>query len=291
MSQMADKRYQAFLSTYDFFSNNIRFRIHSSKALEKWKNVQSFQLNQLINGRFYFPFDRREILLLKYDLWSRWLYEIENLCIEMSGDHLDNKTTDLDIEYIIFLAEKTADKYENIILHEYPDRFDIDFAKIWLEIHEDAFVYMLNVIRTFSGLSFDLFYTALVDLLCEVMQYTLTEIYELDMLYCENNIKCKECRNNYECQARKQQMANEHLPFLIVSPLSIKAHQLYGESFTCKRLKKYKRYFDIEEVYIKNYTDGLIHQDILDCIENLGVKINYKRCISEAMGDCNDINK
>lgn len=278
---LADKRYKQFLSTYDFFSNNINFRIHSSKALEKWKNVQSFQLNQLINGKFYFPVDRREVLLLKYDLWSRWLYEIENLCIELSGDHLEHKITIKDLEYIKYLAQKTTNKSISIMKNEFPERFDGEFIKIWLEVHEDVNNYLIDSLDTFKDLSYDLFFTRVVDLLVEVMQYTLTEIHEIDMLFCRTKVLCTECKESFVCPQAKRDVAKEDIPYVIVTPLSFKIHKFYGKSYTTKRLMIYRKYFSIDKIYIKNYTNDLIHEDTLKGIEELGVEIDYKKCISK----------
>ena len=161
------ERYKQFLTNYNFFSNCVQFRIHSSNALEKWKNVQSFQLDQIVNGKFYFAQDRREILLLQYDLWSRWLYEIENLCIELSGNHLDFYTKSSDIAQIVELALKTSDVAGKIMTEHHNDRFDNEFVLIWNKVHNVVNEYMLANFNLFEGMTYDTLFTSIADVLVE----------------------------------------------------------------------------------------------------------------------------
>jgi hypothetical protein len=115
--------------------------------------VQSFQLSQLIKGKFFFTKDRREILLQKYDLWSRFLYEVENFCIERSGD--ENKLTTVDdVNLVLVLAEKTSELYKRLMLVDYNHRFENVFLKIWLEIHETPYRYLIQEIKLLAGLPF-----------------------------------------------------------------------------------------------------------------------------------------
>ena len=175
-----EQRYTEYLSSYHFFPNSIEFRIISSKAIEKFKNVQSFQLNQLVNGNFFFQQDRREILLLKYDMWSRWLVEVENLFIELheSSDTVRQK----DIDTVVALAEKTAEKYESIIRSENAKHFHDQFADIWISVHSAAFKFLVEEIRSSYG-TYEVVFTKIVDLICEALQYTLTEIHELNEMF------------------------------------------------------------------------------------------------------------
>jgi hypothetical protein len=258
-------RYSKYLDSYDFFSNNIEFRVHSSRALEKWKNVQAFQLNQLVNGRFKFNPTRREVLLLKYDLWSRWLYEIENLCVELSGDHQEKSTTESDIGYIIKLAEKTATAYEDIMLRQHPERFDPEFIEIWLEQHDHIFQYMINTIKTFVGLSFDRLFTDIVDVLVDVMQYTLIEIHELD------------CILN---TSPGNPQVFDYTPFIVITSLTERAMSEFNVCLMCERLQIYRKYFNFTEIYLKNYTDEVISSRVIYKIEKLGFTINFKKSLT-----------
>jgi hypothetical protein len=148
------ERYKNFLNTYEFYSNSIQFRILSSKSLEKWKNVQSFQLNQIANGKFFFAQSRKEILLLKYDMWSRFLFEIENFIIEFAGKTSQKEMTDFSIDFILSLAEKTDKTYKEVILDEKNEVFDLEFNKIWLDLHDEVFKKFKESVKSLNGILF-----------------------------------------------------------------------------------------------------------------------------------------
>lgn len=257
---MKTERFDKFLTNYNFYSNNVDFRIKSSKALEKWKNVQAFQLNQLVNGRISFEKDRREILLLKYDLWSRFLYEVESYCIELSSKSTDSIISKSDIMHIMDLIDKISEKYRSILLHEYPEKFDKLFTEIWFRIHKFPNKYLKRELLDLIGNNLIVVFIKLVDHLSEILQYTLFEIHELDSFF-----------NTPDVIKSKKDMS-----FLIVSDFSRKALNVLDENLICNRLKIYKEYFDIKEIYLKNYTDKFISPRLIDEIKACGVEINYE---------------
>ncbi len=248
-------RYSEYLSSYHFYPNSIEFRIVSSKAIEKFKNIQSFQLNQLVNGNFYFQQDRREILLLKYDMWSRWLTEIENFFIELH-EHSD-VVRQKDIDIVLALAEKTAEKYESIIKQDHPRHFHDKFSEIWIETHSIAFKYIIDEIRRMHG-SYETVFTQIVDLICEALQYTLTEIHELNEMF-------------------KNPEADEI--FLVATPFCRKYYKTTQSCLIANRTKVYQKYFKFTKVWFKNYTDDKLPEGLVSSIEELGIEVNFKRCI------------
>lgn len=249
------QRYAEYLSSYHFYPNSIEFRIVSSKAIEKFKNIQSFQLNQLVNGKFYFAQDRREILLLKYDMWSRWLIEVENLFIELheTNDRIRQK----DIDVIIALAEKTAEKYTSIIKDEHSGHFEAKFADVWLESHDVAFKYLLEDIRKLQG-SYERAFREIVDLLSEILQYTLTEIHELNEMF-----------KNPEAKSI----------FLIASDFCIRFFSETGSCLLAKRCSVYQKYFNFDAVWFKNYTDHTLPAEVINQVESCGVSIDFKKSV------------
>lgn len=250
-----EQRYSEYLSSYHFFPNSIEFRIVSSKAIEKFKNVQSFQLNQLVNGNFYFQQDRREILLLKYDMWSRWLVEVENFFIEQHEQSRVVRPSD--VEIVLALAEKTAEKYESIISEEHHSHFHDEFAEIWMESHNAAFEFILSEIDKLSG-SYELVFTQIVDLICEALQYTLSELHELNEMF-------------------KEPCADEI--FLVATNFCKKYHASTDECLIAHRVRIYRKYFKFTKVWFKNYTDDKLPRGLIKNIEDSGIEVNYKRCI------------
>ena len=250
-----EQRYSEYLASYHFYPNSIEFRIVSSKAIEKFKNVQSFQLNQLVNGNFYFPQDRREILLLKYDMWSRWLTEVENCFIQC------HEVSDIvrvkDIDLILALAEKTATKYESIILNEHQGHFDTKFSTIWVDVHSNAFNFLVTEIRSLNG-TYEKVFTQIIDLICEALQYTLTEIHELNEMF--KNPEAEEI-------------------FLVVTNFCKRYYQKNNKCLISYRAQQYKKQFPFTKVWFKNYTDEHLPEGLVTSIEHLDLEVDYKRCI------------
>lgn len=265
-------RYKDFLSSYKFHPNSINFRIVSSKSIERWKNVQSFQLSELVKGKFFFAKDRREILLQQYDLWSRFLYEVENFCIERSGD--ENKLTTVeDVNFVLDLAGKTSVLYKKLVLVDNNQQFENVFLNIWLEIHETPYRYLIQEIKLLAGIPFEDFYAKLVSTLIAVMQYTLIEIHELDMLLCKVEGACP---GVFPCK-EKLTLPKDTIPFVIVTSLVDRVFAMTGSCLVCERLKVYSKYIDLEEIYIKNYTDVPVNSRLIENIERNGFKVNFRK--------------
>lgn len=63
--------------------NNIRFRIVSSNSVAQYKMDQAFDFNELVNNADYsFSQESREILLLHYELWFRFIIRLERVLIK-----------------------------------------------------------------------------------------------------------------------------------------------------------------------------------------------------------------
>jgi len=271
-------RYDNFLKGYKFYANSIEFRISSSKSLEKWKNVQSFQLNQLINGKFFFQQDRREILLLKYDITSRLLYEIENYCIEASGQNVQGTASRGDVDFISTLVEKSSARFRSIITDEHKDNFNTEFVHTWLNLHEPVETYKSDRIRSFLGQRYDMIFRSIVDLLTETMQYTLVEIHELDALFCKSKFEYIEDNTKVTLDCNNSCFKTA-IPFIIVSDFSNRISAAMQMCLIIQRLEIYLEHFKIETIYIKNYTDDVIDEDLISKIENMGIEIDFRKSI------------
>lgn len=250
------RRHDEYLKTYHFYHNSIDFRIVSSKALEKYKNVQSFQLNQLVNGKFYFPQEVREILLLKFDMWSRWLTEVENFFVERNGH--SSEISEEDINTLINLASKTATKYTDIITTEETKKyFDQDFSSIWLESHNHAYEFFIQDLQKLSG-GYHSAYVKIVDILCEILRYTLTELHEIN-----------EMMKDPETESA----------FMVISDYCIRFYKETGSCLIAKRCETYRKYFKFNTLWFKNYTNSNLPAELIENVEKNGVKVDYKRCL------------
>jgi len=256
---MNELRVQNYLSTYNFQSNNIDFRIVSSKAMEHFKNLQSFQLGQLVNGKFYFSQKRRELLLLEYDLCTRWLMEVESSIIENS---------EIDLETIISLGYKSQEMVDQIIIENHL-KFDIEFTEIFKSVHENVFDYLVEIIRTIDTKSVGVFFTKFVDNVIRYMDHTLIEIHELNTIIPVHN------------KIQKNKDGDKLLvgvPQLYVTNFSINIFNTFNESAIKHRIETYKLFFEFDCIIIKNFSDSIIPKNIFLIIEDV-IKIDYKGCI------------
>lgn len=245
------ERYSAFLTNYEFYSNSIDFRIQSSKALEKWKNIQSFQLNQLVHGKYHFTPKRRELLLLSYDMGSRWLYETENLFIELlKSDERPSNSEVLQLVTDLFM--KTVTKFSSIVLSEHTDYFDQPFSKIWLEQHEAVRLVLCGRLSSIGIDNMANTYSKIVDIMAEMMQYVLVETYEL----------CNLCDGND--------------PFIVVSK-QCEEHPDDYINLIISRVRNHKKHFNITTIYIKNYTDQHISKTLIKLLEEEEIIIDFKK--------------
>ena len=271
------ERRGSFLAGYKFFPNNIEFRITSSRALEKWKNVQAFQLDQLLNGRFFFPKDRKEILLLKYEICTRWLTEVESLCVELSG--VRRNSTEEDINVILGLSEVASGKFRELVMDKGFCHFEQQFSTIWMDVHKSIDQYNIKLIRGLEGKRFSILFSELVDLTCSVMQHMLTEIHELDAVFCNQVIECRTCPSLDTCPYFKQDGGKNEVPFIVISKFTEEAFLKYGECLVTQRLMVYQRHFDFANIYIKNYTDYFVSSELIHRIEGLGYEIDFRRSL------------
>lgn len=266
-------RFHRFLDNYSFFPNSIEFRISSSKAIEKWKNTQSFQLNQIVNGKFQFHPNEKEVFLLKYDMWSRMIYEIESLMIELSHRNHDGCISTEEVDFVIELSDKTLAIYEEILTKKHPHRFNKDFLDIWRASHSMMYNLMIHQIRGIVGYDYEIAFSMLTDIISKGMQYTLIELHELHEL---NALFCFFDSYQYVDGFGCKSNSIYNIPFMIITDMDHTSKNLIGEYMILDRLKIYREYFDIKELYFKNYSANPIPIQIFDTIEDSGVNINYK---------------
>lgn len=62
-----------------YIPNNINFRIVSSTALSKFKHDQAFDFNEINKHRDEISSAAREVILLEYDHWFKWIVKLEKV--------------------------------------------------------------------------------------------------------------------------------------------------------------------------------------------------------------------
>lgn len=297
------KRLDDFLDNYQFYSNSVEFRITSSKALERFKNVQSFQLNEIKNGRYKFGKSRRELLLLKFDLLTKVLYESENLCIQFYDAQYASNVV---VESVVSLVSKASYLYNKIIKEDYPGAFDPIFSNIWLEMFSINEHLLKKQILSLEGVEFSVFFNNLVDIVTTLLQNSTFELFELDVLlmkqrklYNHPNCKYPKCDNFDNCGV----MCHDTDPDIIKNNMEITrgSRQLNCDDTKClmlvmsnyinsdtensriylkSKMDIFLKYFEIESIYFKNLSDGPVRASVIEEIEKYGIHIDYKGSLS-----------
>ena len=158
-----------------FLPNSIALREISSMCIGKYKESQAFALSELVsNPTHNFSTTAREILLLKYDIWFRWLVEVE--------DVLRRRGPNDDIPGIIMtISDELEQEYTEIIIGN-PNTFVRTFVDVWLEVHKHMYEYLRTKIKRLTPLDLARFMVEVTDVLILVMDNTLFELHEIDTL-------------------------------------------------------------------------------------------------------------
>lgn len=168
-----------FFHPRKFIGNNIKYRIGTSLALARFKEAQSFLLNQTALNPFHkYSGTAREIILFNYDVSFDFLCELEQ--------YLLVKQEDIDITEIIELSQERYDymfevlRKEKIINQEY-----LTFCE---RIHEKIFSFFKEKIKEMyeTRVGIGSLFGGVVDFYIRVMNQSLYRLEELDMVFFTN---------------------------------------------------------------------------------------------------------
>lgn len=246
------------MDQYKYVKNNTDFRIATSTIQEKYKKMQGFMLNDMTTGRNTFPEDVREIYLLKLDLWFYFLLTIER---EWLVDRFEVADKEI-IADIIEFASSIAEKYKNIMVDNERD-FCSTTKKVWLEARETLFDYLIIKIKEIDGMDMCDAYLHIGSNLSEVMQATLYELHEINILNDRYFTKHKE---DHEC-------------ILIFTDICSKYKDVTGECLIGQRYQIYSKTYDIDTMVIRDYSTKGITNNCLETLDGYGT-IDYRKSLS-----------
>ena len=165
----------------EFVGNNIDFRIGSSATLARFKDSQTYILNQLVFNPYHkFSTTATEILLLKYDLCFDCMCEVEQYLLVHMNKPLDQREiigmSRMRIQYL----KETLESVPNVVNPEY---FEVWFKQHKL-LHSHVEKSLKDTINL--GMSPSHIFRALVDTMIKVINHTVFELQELDLIYFSN---------------------------------------------------------------------------------------------------------
>lgn len=230
----------------DYVRNNIYFRIIACKALETYKNTQAFVLGDITNGKHKFSETPRELMLLMFDNWFRYLLFLERFSLSKHEPF----TAD-DIERITIEAQVTIDTITEIALSN-TDVFDNRFISIWRQTHKALDEYLFLSIAELAGQTNTNVFPNIVKSLSKCLNASLLELHEID------------------CLVYKQQM------FVSFDPVCLEYDTKTNKVMLVDRYKIYDRYIHTDlnvKVYVEENSKELCEQHCIQPLLSAGASI------------------
>jgi len=166
-----------------FMPNNINFRMYGAKARALYSNSQSFALSQLQSNKAHnFSQTAIEILLLKYDMWFKWLIECESILRkEQSYDRVIR-------EELIFCSNTIHKEYAGMI-EDNMEYFDYEFTDVWIKCHKSLYDLLIESVLSYEATSITDLIIHISNTLIKVMDATLYELQEVDsIIYTQEDV-------------------------------------------------------------------------------------------------------
>lgn len=267
---------------YEYFENNIKFRAKSSITLAKYKEMQAFNLDEMIHGNHPFPKGVREIFLLKLDLWFRFLLTLEEQMIKLDKLLL----ADADVNLVKQTALMTSGKYSVIMEDEaYNDHFNEKIYGVWKEVHAPLFEYLLKIIDNVYGLEPITAFTKIGKELITILETTLFELFEITSFACRRDTDDAEgCSNCFGDSTGCINKLNEvKVPVVCFSDICNSYSGMFGVSLTSLRLDVYSKYFEFSKIGVRDYTEKganpVCIKSLVAKLETNGVEIDLSESI------------
>lgn len=136
--------------------NNIRFRIVSSSAIAQFRQDQAFDFNELINNLEYsFSPEAREILLLNYDMWFRFILRLEKVLIR---NHHSSDALGSFVNHLEMFARETVNEIHDTMA-SHPEMFGLR-RPVSAAIDKAYKMFTDHVMRVIVGTSKETMYSA-----------------------------------------------------------------------------------------------------------------------------------
>jgi len=165
-----------------FVGNNIDYRIGSSAALAKFKEAQTFIFNQLAFNPYHeFSYSAKEILLLRFDVYFDLLCEIEQ--------YLLIKQDEVKFDDVWDMNEERKDYVINTLLEQCTDldkRYFLTYLKLMSPLSDYHEVIVKNILEN-EELSLATKFSAITDLIINVLHHILYVLQELDIVFYTEN--------------------------------------------------------------------------------------------------------
>ena len=231
-----------------YIPNNINFRIVSSNALAKFKQDQAYDFNEINQNRDTFSDASKEIILLEYDHWFKWLVRLEKVFLMAADDtsYLLKKVETLFVSEMEDLKDVTG------VHTEYFPRESLQFTNYMHQIAYDAFgITVKKALETGEVFSA---YPIIVTFISDYLQQLLKGLEELEFI-CKN--KEQHCILNHTNSA-------------------VSICKLSGICFPSCRAIYFSNKYNINLFNIINHTQTEIPETCFDGVKRQNCNIEFK---------------
>jgi len=211
-----------------FVRNNIEYRLSSSASISKFKEAQTFILGQVAFNPYHtFSNIAKEILLLKYDVWYDYINELEQyiLChLSEPSDIIINEAVEMSNRRVVYYGETLADAFRR--------QEDIRYIAEWSQQHNRIYALFIKEVRKLEGQAPAIIFKNIVTLLTEIMNHTLYELQEIDII-----------------------LYSDETPGLSFDNTCLRYINSYGKSLIVEKIQEFRKIRNFDSIIIKNYID------------------------------------
>jgi hypothetical protein len=223
--------------------NNIEFRVASAAAIGEFKTAQAHTFLQVCRREFEFGLSAKEVVLLSYDRFSHWLFDIERDFLDASH----KQTSQALIDKLVSLFHGELQVIEQICADN-PEIFSKSIQEYVKCIHGYAAEDMQLVISQVADNKPSKAFIAVSECLTDYLQHLLLAMHEYN-----NNLVLR------------------NAPFLCIGRYSLLPKK-DGYSSITERAAFFREVLGPHQTFIiKNFTDEALEESVISALEKSGI--------------------
>lgn len=231
-----------------YIPNNIKFRIVTSNAIARFKSCQAFDFNEVITEGNRFHESTREVLLLEYDFWFKFVIRLEKLFLTMGRNESPKVLKHSLGAGIGFMLDEIEE-----IIYGHPSIFDPNLANYISQYH-DSFSPLIKdlILKDLDEENVCLAFPNIVNTMSSYLQQHVFILYEYDNIVL----------NKYE---------DAFLSFNQLTSDTIETFDRDPRKHPMRvRAEFFKEHFGINRFNIKNYSTRAA-ESVLKMLEKIGI--------------------
>lgn len=237
----------------EYVQNNINFRIVSSHTISKFKEAQAFDFNEINTAEYKDKFSKatREIVLIEYDYWFKFILEVERYFLQYGEDKKLGSCCSGQIKPIL---DHMFNYIEDILI-SYDELFSASLVEYVTKIHQIAKEPLSKLLNELEGQFVSMAFPLVVKIISAYLQMIMFSMFEFN----HNVINSKMEKEKILC-------------FTDLIDVDAKYEKIYAIT---DRACLMKDLFGVKEFAIKNYkhVDAPRIEAVVKQLAEKGIKI------------------